>query len=68
MNKYLVVGFDRYDTHKSSHTIIEADSPLQAALIFYGLDKDPGLDLIQVDDTFTCEPGEESDLLIYLIG
>ena len=68
MNEYLVVGFDRYDTDKSSHVRINADTPLQAALTFYELDEDPGLELVYVDDTFTCEPGEESDLLIYKIG
>lgn len=65
MNDYLVVGFDRYDTDRSSHERIKANSPLEAALAFYELDEDPGLELEYVDDTFTCEPGEESDLLIY---
>ena len=70
MHNYLIIFFNRYDTEQSTHTTIEADTPLNA---IYKNDSDIDKDgkdwirdeYIQVDSVFGCVPGEESDILIY---
>jgi len=76
MATFLVIGFDRYDTNRTTHKVVEADTHQQAVLIYHGIENSPEEleeyqecnTFEQVDEIFACEPYEESDLLIYKIG
>jgi len=74
---YLVIHFDRYDTHKSKYYHLEALSPIHAILKMYeeeGCEQDEldevaenlSTDIVHVDEVFSCLPGEEDDILVYL--
>ena len=74
MSKYLVVLFDRTETHKSKSKFIEADSSKEAAIksTFTDAedledDSDEDYKFRQVNKTFACRGGEEYDVLIYLL-
>ncbi len=71
MNKYLIVGFDRYNTEESGHTFVMGKDPIDALM------NDPDEDyemewieeeIIHSNETFSCIPGEESDILIYKVS
>ena len=75
MKKFLVVLFDRYETTQSVNKFVEAEDFKEAALES-GWYEEPeegegeGYDdwtFKQVNETFACVPGEEQDILIYLI-
>ena len=74
---YLVVLFDRYDTHKSLHWTGEAASDEEAIVrasahhnaSWMRLRHLDEIENIQrIDDTFSCIALEESDILVYKLG
>ena len=77
MAKYLVINFDRYETNESKYDHVEASSHKEAYLKSKHVPKfeleDPeflewvdGM-WIQTDEMFGCLPGEENDILVYII-
>lgn len=71
--KYLVVYFDRYDTHMSTHHTTEADSPKDAIINTYKYPVDDGFKKYVDDMLTTTSPEfssiaeEESDILVFTL-
>lgn len=72
--KFLVINFNRYDTHKSTREYF--DAPNVENVIHQIAMKDGNDDgceeyllsmLEKVDEVFSCIAEEESDILIYVI-
>ena len=79
MSKYLVIDFNRYDTHKSERDVVEADSPTAALAHFLVESYIPAEDveeatayysaeLIHTDEGFSSYAGDENDYLIYKLS
>ena len=81
MQRYLIVNFDRYNTENSKQAFVTAPS-VKEALWKHALTRENGDEdeddeeeymsyvnssLITVNDTFSCIPGEETDVLVYTI-
>lgn len=77
MAKYLVINFNRYDTDRSKYDHVEASSHKDAYLkskhIAEFEREDPDFQefvddvWIQKDEMFGCLPGEENDILVYIV-
>ncbi len=77
MPKFLCVNFNRYVTEESTQKFIEAETFREATQTFFQEGQNGNLDeetidyiddeYQQINDTYGCIPGEESDILIYKI-
>lgn len=66
---YLVVTFDRYDTHKSTNQNVVADSPQEALIKTSGENDEEFASYVNsemkvVDPTFSCLTEDETDYLV----
>ena len=77
MSKFLCVTFDRYVTEETTDRVIESES-FEEVVREYMSEEDGSIDddtidwitdeYKQVNDTFGCLPGEETDHLFYKLS